>query len=197
MPIGTFIWVHEGCVSNTRRPLCKQSDSDANDYGNDDNNENNEEQAPPLLSVASTRANDSCANLLITFCDVFADFVALLHNVGDENLLLLDDLVEILEELSKLDHLALDVLDGFVALLHIAKSRACLTAAVRAQELGEKLANEVSLMRKGIHTACWKMGASVSETASLTSASVASGRTMRYWRSAACCQSPLKSDSST
>jgi hypothetical protein len=48
----------------------------------------------------------------------------------------------------------------------------------------------------GLLTACWKICALGSATASRTSASVASGRTMRYWRSAACCDSFRKPASS-
>lgn len=103
---------------------------DGDDDSNDDDDEDADEQAPPLLPVASTRADNRRANLLVTLCYVLADFLALLLNVGDQRLLLLHDLVKVLEELSKLNHLTLNVLNGLVALLDIAEGGAGLAAAV-------------------------------------------------------------------
>lgn len=56
------------------------------------------------------------------------------------------------------------------------------------------LARAQNAMQKTL-TACWKIGASGLSTAWRTSSSEASGRTMRYWRSAAACESRLKSAS--
>jgi hypothetical protein len=116
-------------------------DNNGDDDCDDDEDEDRDKQAPPLLAVATTRADDCGANLLVSFCDVLANLLALLLDIGNQRLLLLNNLVEILEELSELDHLALDVLDGFVALLDIAEGGAGLTAAVRAQELKKLSAN--------------------------------------------------------
>lgn len=164
--------------------VCDNNNS--NNDGNDDEDDNADEQAPPLLAVAATCADNCSANLLVAFCDVLADCFTLHLDVGNEWLLLLHDLIEVLEELGELDHLALDVLNGFVALLDIAEGRAGLAAAVGAEELEYCKQTSDQITEREIRTACWKMGASGSATASLTSASVASGRTMRYWRSAAC-----------
>lgn len=49
------------------------------------------------------------------------DLLALCLDVLDEGLLLLDNLVKVLEQLSELNHLLLNLLDGLVALLHVAK----------------------------------------------------------------------------
>lgn len=112
------------------RLLVVDSDDDTDDDGNDNDDEQDDEQAPPLLPVACARTDDRSTDFLVTLCDVLADFLALLLDVGDERLLLLHDLIEVLEELCKLHHLALDVLDGLVALLDVAQGRAGLAAAV-------------------------------------------------------------------
>jgi hypothetical protein len=122
------------------RLLVIHSNNNTDDHCNDDNDDEDNEEAPPLLAVAGARADDCGANFLVTLCDVFADLLALGFDVGNERLLLLHNLVEILEELGKLDHLALNVLDGLVALLDVAQGGARLAAAVRAHELGLKSA---------------------------------------------------------
>jgi hypothetical protein len=93
------------------------------DDGNDDDDENDDEQAPPLLAVAAPRLFDSATNLCVCLDDVLVDLLAFLLNVGNKGLLLLHNLVEVLEELGELDHLALNVLDSLVALLDVAEGR--------------------------------------------------------------------------
>jgi hypothetical protein len=111
-------------------------DNDTDDHGNDDEDDDHNEEAPPLLAVAGARADDGGANFLVALSDIFADLLALSFDVGNKRLLLLHNLVEVLEELGKLDHLALNVLDGLMALLDVAQGGARLAAAVRAHELG-------------------------------------------------------------
>jgi hypothetical protein len=111
-------------------------DNDTDDHGNDNKDDDHNEEAPPLLAVAGARADDGGANFLVALSDVFADLLALSFDVGNKRLLLLHNLVEVLEELGKLDHLALNVLDGLMALLDVAQGGARLAAAVRAHELG-------------------------------------------------------------
>jgi hypothetical protein len=120
---------------NLRSLWLVDCDNNSNNDRNDDEDDDRNEQAPPLLAIAAARRGDCGANLLVAFCDILADLLTLLLNVGDEGLLLLHDLVEVLEELGELNHLALDVLDGFVALLDVAQGGAGLAAAVGAEKL--------------------------------------------------------------
>lgn len=97
-----------------------------NHHSNNDDNDDDEqddEQAPPLLAVPAARLLDRAANLGVCLNHVVVDLLALLLDIGHERLLLLHNLVEVLEELGELNHLALDVLDGFVALLDVAEGR--------------------------------------------------------------------------
>jgi hypothetical protein len=105
------------------------------DNDDDDNDEENDEQAPPLLAVPAARLLDCAADLGVCLDDVFVDLLTLLLDVGDERFLLLHDLVEVLEQLGKFDHLLLDSLNGFVALLDVAESGRGLAAAVGAEQL--------------------------------------------------------------
>lgn len=108
-----------GCSSLGRSGLVDLCDDDDDD-DNDDDEEENDEEAPPLLAVAAARFVDGSADFRVGLHHVVVDFLALGLDVGHERLLLLHDLVEVLEQLGKLDHLALDVLDGLVPLLDIA-----------------------------------------------------------------------------
>jgi hypothetical protein len=105
-----------------------------NRHDNEDDDAN--EQAPPLLAVARARTDDCGANLLIAFHDIVVDFFGLGLDARNLGFLLLHDLVKVLEELGQLDHLALNVLDRGVALLHVTEAGAGLAAAVGAEELG-------------------------------------------------------------
>jgi hypothetical protein len=93
-----------------------------NDNNNDDDNDDEEdnEEAPPLLAVAAAGFLNGSTNLVVPLYNVVVNLLALLLDVGNKRLLLLDNLVEVLEQLSKLNHLTLDVLDSFVALLDVA-----------------------------------------------------------------------------
>ena len=104
--------------------------NDDGDDDDDDDDEQDDEQAPPLLAVPAACLVDCAADLGVGLDDVVVDFLALLLNVGDEGFLLLHDLIEVLEQLGELDHLALDVLDRFVTLLDVAEGGRGLAAAV-------------------------------------------------------------------
>lgn len=105
-------------------------DNDCDNNCNDDDNDDANEEAPPLLAVAAAGADNGSVDFFIALYNVLVDFLALLFNVGNQRLLLLYDLVEILEQLSKLNHLSLDILNCLVALLDIAESGASLATAV-------------------------------------------------------------------
>jgi hypothetical protein len=143
--LGCVVLLVEQSVLDLRRLWLVDCDDDSDNDRNDDENNDRDEQAPPLLAVAAARRGDCGANLLVAFCDVLADLLALLLNVGDHGLLLLHDLVEVLEELGELDHLTLDVLDRFVALLDVAQGGAGLPTAVRAEELRNMSAKVIGL----------------------------------------------------
>jgi hypothetical protein len=81
-----------------------------------------DEQAPPLLAVTGSRLFNSASNFLVALNDVVVDFLALLLNVLDEGLLLHNNLVEILEELGKLHHLSLNLLNRLVSFLDVPKT---------------------------------------------------------------------------
>jgi hypothetical protein len=114
--------------------------NDNGDDDNDDDDEEDDEQAPPLLAVAAPCLFDGAADLCVGLDDVLVDLLALLLNVGNEGLLLLHNLIEVLEQLGELDHLALDILDGLVALLDVAEGRRGLAAAVGVEQLQTRLA---------------------------------------------------------
>lgn len=101
---------------------CSFVDLGDNDNNNDDDNDDEEdnEEAPPLLAVAAAGFLNGSTNLVVPLYNVVVNLLALLLNVGNKRLLLLDNLVEVLEQLSKLNHLTLDILDSFVALLDVA-----------------------------------------------------------------------------
>lgn len=105
-----------------------------------------DEQAPPLLPVAGARLLDGAANLLVALHHVVVHLLALLLNVLHQRLLLHDDVVEVLEQLRELHHLALDLLDGLVALLDIPEARLGLAAAVRVQQLRCTLAARTCIL---------------------------------------------------
>lgn len=115
------------------------------DNDDDDDDEQNNEQAPPLLAVPAARLLDCAADLGVGLDDVVVDLLALLLDVGDEGFLLLHDLVQVLEQLGELDHLALDVLDRVVALFDIAKGGRGLAATVGVEELYSLL---VTMMKR-------------------------------------------------
>jgi len=95
-------------------------DDHSND-NNDDDDEQDDKEAPPLLAVTAARLDYGTINLDIGSLYVVVDFFALGLDVGDERLLLLDNLVEILEQLGQLHHLTFYVLDGFVSLFDVAQ----------------------------------------------------------------------------
>jgi len=123
-----------GCVCCCLVDLC---DDNSNDDNNDDDEQQNEE-APPLLAVAAAGLDDGAIDFHVGSFDIILDFFALLLNVCDKRLLLLDNLVEVLEQLGKLHHLAFYVLDGFVSLLDVAQGGRGLATAVRVEELRKK-----------------------------------------------------------
>lgn len=94
------------------------NDSDNDD---DDDDEQDDKQAPPLLAVAAAGLLDGASNFGVGLYYVFVDLFTLLLDVGYKWFLLLNDLIEVLEKLGKLHHLALDVLNCVVSLLDIAE----------------------------------------------------------------------------
>jgi hypothetical protein len=103
--------------------------NDSYNNGNENGDENAYEQAPPLLAVTGAHTDDRGTYLLVTLCDILANCLALLVNSGNERLLPLHDFVEVSGDLGELDHLALDVLYGVVALADVTES--CVGFAVR------------------------------------------------------------------
>lgn len=97
---------------------------------NDDDDEQDNEQAPPLLAVTAAGLVNGTSNLGIGLYNIFVDLLAFLLDVGNKRFLLLNNLVKVLEELGKLHHLALNVLNGFVALLDVTEGRRGLATAV-------------------------------------------------------------------
>jgi hypothetical protein len=91
--------------------------------GDDDDNDNADEKAPPLLATSAARFCDGSADLCVRLDDVLVNLLALLLDILDKRLLLHDNLIKVLEELCELDHLLLNLLNGFVALLDIAEGR--------------------------------------------------------------------------
>lgn len=88
---------------------------------------------------------DCSINLHIGFPNVLMYFLALLVDLFKGWILLDNGLVDVLEELGELDHLAFDFLNGFVAALDGAEGGLSLAAAVALEELiigGERLVNE-------------------------------------------------------
>lgn len=101
---------------------CSLVDLGNNNSHNDDDNDDEEDdkEAPPLLAVAAAGLLNGTTNLIVPLNNVLVNLLTLLLDVGNEWLLLLNNLVEVLEQLCKLNHLSLNVLDGFVALLDVA-----------------------------------------------------------------------------
>ena len=113
-------------ASSTLVDLC---DNNRNDNDDDDDKQHNK-QAPPLLTVPAARLLDRAADLGIRLDDIVVDLLALLLDVRNERFLLLHNLIQVLEQLGKLDHLTLNVLNCFVALFDIAESARSLTLTV-------------------------------------------------------------------
>ena len=128
-------WASSGCDSlfagSSLVDLC---DNHGNNNDNNDDEQHNK-QAPPLLAVPAARLLDRASNLGVGLHNVVVDLLALLLDVGHKRLLLLHDLVQVLEKLGQLDHLALDVLDRLVALFDVAEGAGGLAAAVRVEKL--------------------------------------------------------------
>jgi hypothetical protein len=100
-------------------PIFDHHNNDSYNNCRKNSNQNAYKQAPPLLVVARTSTDDRRANFLVAPCDILANVLALLLNVGNERLLLLHNFVEIYEKLGDHEHLALNVLDSLMALIRV------------------------------------------------------------------------------
>jgi hypothetical protein len=147
---------------------------------NDDNDDNNE-QAPPLqlASVASTF--DTLVELNIAGFGVLLNVLGMLLGLLNHGLLDDDGLSKILEELVQLDESTLNLLDVVVTSTHGTENGAGGGRAV-GLELEMILACMIEGRAKAKRTAVWKTPSLPQSAleASCTSASVASGLTMRY-----------------
>ena len=74
-------------------------------------------QADPLLLPCRSRLDDCLIQLLVSLVEVLDRVLGLRVNVLNSGLLLHNGCLHVLEELGELDHLALDLLDGFVSAL--------------------------------------------------------------------------------
>ena len=88
----------------------------------------------PLLLPRGTSRSDGLTDLLIAAHKMRVRLLGLLLDVLHQRILLHDNGVQVLEQLLQLDHGALDLLDGVVALLHIAQRALRLASAVGVEE---------------------------------------------------------------
>lgn len=87
-------------------------------------------QADPLLLACLAGSVDGHTNLLVTLVEILNDFLALLFNLGDGSFLLNDEGVHILEQLSQLNHLLLDLDESLVTVLNSAQGSTGTTLAI-------------------------------------------------------------------
>ena len=88
----------------------------------------------PLLLPRGTSAINGFADVLVARDEMRVRLLSLLLDILHQRLLLHDDRIQVLEQLLQLDHGALDLLDGIVALLHIAQSGLRLASTIRIEE---------------------------------------------------------------
>lgn len=91
-------------------------------------------QAPPLPLASISRALNRNANLLSSLVHVLNNFLALHLNVRDSRFLLHNQCLHILEQLSELNHLLLNLLDSLVSVLHSVKSRSALASSIALEQ---------------------------------------------------------------
>ncbi len=103
-------------------------------------------QTTPLLAVPAAGFFNCPVNLSVGFADVLVDDARFCFNLFHGGLLLNNCSLHILEELSKLNHLPLDFLDGFVPALYCAQCRLRLTSAITLQKLRNMIS--IHLLRK-------------------------------------------------
>lgn len=110
--------------------LVVDADHDGHNNSDDDDNDDANEQTPPLLAAGTPCFLDGSTNLGVGLDDVLVNLLALLFNILHQRFLLHNDLVEVLEQLCKLHHLSLNLLNSLVSLLDIPQGRRCLATAV-------------------------------------------------------------------
>ena len=95
----------------------------------------NDAQAPPLLSSRGTSFDDCTIELRVRFRHMVGDFFAPLFNLSNCGLLLDDSSFQILIQLSQVDHILFDLLNGFMTRAHVVGDGLSLTTAVRVDKL--------------------------------------------------------------
>jgi len=110
------------------------SDIHADNDGDDNDEHNDNPEADPLLLSCAPSALDALIKFRVGLDYVLLDLLSLLLNVGDERLLLHDNIVEILEELGEFNDGLLDALNLVVALSHSIEGSLRLAAAVRVEK---------------------------------------------------------------
>ena len=93
-------------------------------------NRTNNPEAYPLLPSYGSRLGNRSVKLFVTLPDIRVRFLCLLLDLLNRSFLLYDCGVNVLEQLRELDHLALDLLDGFMATLDSVEGRLSLPATV-------------------------------------------------------------------
>lgn len=91
-------------------------------------------QAPPLPLPRVPGTLNGGSDLLVSFVHVINDLLSLHLNVDDCCFLLNDQVVHILEHLCKLDHLALNLLDGSISVLYGGENSTGLASSVALHE---------------------------------------------------------------
>jgi hypothetical protein len=147
---------------------------------NDDNDDNNE-QAPPLQLASVTSTFNALVELNIASFGVLLNVLGVLLGLLDHRFLNNYGLGKILEELVQLDQSTLNLLNVVVTSTHSAENGTGSGRAV-SLELETILACMIEERAKAKRTAVWKTPSLPQSAleASWTSASVASGLTMRY-----------------
>ena len=115
--------------------ILRHLDNNDNDDNDDDDDQHRNAQADPLLPASSFCLEDGAIELGIGTSHVGVDLLALLLDLRNGWLLLNDERFEVLEELRKLHHLLLDLLDILVSASDVLCHALRLAAAVRLDEL--------------------------------------------------------------
>lgn len=161
--------------------LVAQTKSKTNSQTDDDNNKESDEQAPPFQLAGVTSTLDTLVELNVTSFRVLLNVLGVLLGLLNHGFLDDDGLSEILEELVELNQSTLDLLNVVVTSAHGAENGAGSGRTV-GLELETELAYLIEERARSKRTAVWKTPSFPQSAleASWTSASVASGLTMRY-----------------
>lgn len=160
-------------VAQTKSKTDSQTDDDDNDESN--------EQAPPLQFAGVASTLNTLVELNVTGFGVLLNVFRVLLGLLDHRFLDDDGFGKILKELVQLDQSTLNLLNVVVTSTHSAENGAGSGRAV-SLELEMMLACIIEDRARAKHTAVWKTPSLPQSAleASWTSASVASGLTMRY-----------------